>query len=321
MIFLKKFYAIATAAVLLTSVFSGCSSDDSESSGSKQQSTTSAESIPEIASAASTDIIAETTTVPASEVQSETARSAEKHEIKREEGVYVYDNARLLDSAASAECNEYAKSLYTSKLLNVAVVTADDLFGLSPDEYAANAYNDLYSGRGSGMLFLLNNASGDDILYLHGNAERYVSQEAKDEAYYWGTKEIVSGEYAKAAMRMLKLAEGCPQYVFDNAGLLEITKAQELEEAFASSDKSAALLITSNQTETKNEDLIKEYYSRRFSSEGGILIMIDTHSGTALAYSGDNEVPSEISEAVKKAADLSAAGDHMAAVNTIAEAL
>ena len=324
MIFLNKFYAIVFSAIVLSSVFTGCASEDGSSSSSKVQVTTSAESVPEVASSAKvTEIptnVSIAVTENVTEQTSQTEKTTEKHEFKRENDSFICDEANILSETDIAECNEAIRKLYNDKLLNVAVVTANDLHSMSPNDYAVSAYNDLFSGRGSGMVFLVNNASGNDVLYLHGNCEKYISQDDKNEAFYWGTNEIVSGQYSKAIKRMLALAEKCPDYVFDNAGLFEAVQLQELESDFASGNGSAAFLITSNQTEISNDDLIKEYYSRRFSGKNGVMIMLDLHSKAIIAYSNET-VPDAIGEAVKKANESSAKSDFAAAAKTIAEAV
>ncbi|MBR4628134.1 MAG: TPM domain-containing protein [Ruminococcus sp.] len=242
-----------------------------------------------------------------------------KHEITPTAGKYVYDEAKILSQDVYNECNDYAAMLFDKYLINAAVVTTDKLEGKSPYDYAAAAYDDIYEGRGSGFLLLINNDTGDDILYLTGSCETYVTAEAKNEAFYWATSEIVEGNYRNAILRLLRLGENCPEYIFDNAGILSAQQRGEIERILSEGSGKNAILITSNSTGKSNEQILEEYYARR-CKDGGIMAMIDSASNTVIIHSKDT-VPSGVDAALKKANTSAKAGEYEAAARTMAEAL
>lgn len=141
MIFLKKIFSVLTALLSAAALLTGCSDKDNRDKTEKSSAVSSEESVTDSNSAdASSEAASEPQTV---------------HEIHRDitkaEGTYVYDYAKLLSKDAFEECNNYTEWLYENFLINAAVITVDDLEGMSPEEYAEKAYIDLYSGRGSGL--------------------------------------------------------------------------------------------------------------------------------------------------------------------------
>ena len=266
----------------------------------------------------------ETTTQPSSEETSAepaTAPAVTVHpDLKPAEGTYVYDKAKLLDSETTAACNDYAELLYEKYLINAAVVTVDKLEGQDAYTYAAEAYNDIYNGMGSGLLFLFNNDTGTDILYKTGSCQSYISDEAEKDAFYWATKEIVSGDVKNALLRMLQLGEKCPEFVFNNAGLLTNEQAGELERILSSGKNEAAILLTSNSTGKTNEEVLKSYYERRFKDGKGYMAMIDSQTKKVIVHSAQ-QMPSGADAALKKASDYAAKEDYNSAARTIAEAI
>ena len=311
MIFLKKILILTVSAITAASFAGGCSLKKTVSSKSPSEPSTSAS---EQTSSAVQTLTEPSQLVTAPEV------TPSKHEITPAEGVYVYDEAKVFSSDAYNACNDYAEVLYEKYLINAAVVTTDGLEGNTPYEYAAKAYEDIYSGRGSGLLLLINNDTGSDCLYLSGSCETYIPSDAQNEAFYWATAEIVDGDYKTAALRILQLGERCPEHVFDNAGLLSMQITGEIERILSVPDKDLAILLTSNSTDRTNEQILEEYYKRRCKDGTGIMAMIDSQSGKVIVHSSQT-IPSELGSALKKANESAAAKDYETAARTIAEAL
>ena len=308
---MKKSLFLTAMIVSAASLISGCSFSKTSKVGEKSTSSAVSETQSVTDEAAQEESSAEKPTPPALEPS--------RHEITRADGVYVYDEAKILSQEDSAACNDYCEMLYEKYLINAAVVTTSELAGKSPYDYAAESYDDIYNGRGSGLLLLINNATGSDILYLTGSCGNYITQEMQKEAFYWATAEIIDGDYKTAALRMLRLGENCPEYVFDNAGILEKETVGEFERIISGSGGKNALLITINSTDRTNEQILEEYYKRR-CQDGGIMAMIDAHSKSAVVHSSGN-VPSDVDAALKKANASAAKGEFEAAARTLAEAL
>lgn len=290
------FLAILAAAVMLA----GCSSDDKSGSASESSSKSPASEA----------------SVEASSV-SETEPVTLPHGITPAEGTYIYDNAGVMDEAAFSECNDYAEWLYENYLINTAVVTIDDLGGLSAEEYAANAYQEIYGGAGSGLLLLVNNDTNKDILYKTGRCLTSIDENAEKQALYWATQDIVSGDYKSAVLRLMQLGELCPQYVFDNGGIFTDEQINSLEALCSESPSDFTVLATVNSTESTNEEICRTYYHRHYKDHFGFMVMVDTVSSTVLVMK-DGKVVVDLGNGVLESANqLAASGDYYGAVNAI----
>ncbi|HBB19475.1 MAG TPA: hypothetical protein DCZ62_03435, partial [Ruminococcus sp.] len=236
------------------------------------------------------------------------------------EGTYVYDNAGVLSGEAFSACNDYAGHLYKDYLINAAVVTAKSLGDKSVYDYAADAYNEIYSGRGSGLLLVINEAGGSDYLFRSGSCAAFIDDDSLNTAFFWATKDIVAGDYQSAVLRLMQLGEMCPERVFDNGGLLTSEEIAQLEEALERCEGDVALLATSNGTGTPNEDIARSYLERRFGQGNGIMIMLDAQSKSTAVVSG-GELPSELSKAKTEADKSASSGKYAEAAMKLIEAL
>lgn len=303
---MKRFYAIAAAAALACTLFCGCSRKKTGKADSTAQTdpvlTTAAESIPELSSDADNENL------------------PDERDFKPAEGSYVYDNAKILSKEEVSACNNYAEWLYENYLINTAVVTTDSLDDKAPYDYAADAYNKIYEGKGSGLLLLINNDTNIDILYKTGSCNTFISAEDSDLALYWATKEIVAGDYKSAVLRMLKLAENCPQHIFDNAGIFSIEQITALEAVFSSYENEVSLLATNNPSEIPNEDILRSYYDRRYKDSKGYMLMLDAYSKSLIAFS-EEPLPDSFEAALKKANESVKKGDYQGAVKAAADAI
>lgn len=59
---------------------------------------------------------------------------------------FVFDDAGLLSESDYSKLNEYTAWLSETFKINAAVVTASDIGGKTPEEYASDYYNELYGG-------------------------------------------------------------------------------------------------------------------------------------------------------------------------------
>ena len=288
MIFLRKILSAAVFMTALTLIVSGCSFDKSTDEKEKR---------------------VEATSQPFTERAVETAS-----------GNYVFDNAGLLDAEDMKACNDYAGWLYSEKLINAAVVTVNDLGGKAPYDYALDEYNRIYEGKGSGLVVLVNNATNEDVVFRTGSCLTNISQKSQENAVYWATKEFIGGDYRKGIMRLLQLGELSPDNIVDNAEVFQWEEITKLEKALSSCDESVMLIASRNGSDTPNEDILKNYYSRRYPDGKGVMLMIDINSKTIIAYS-DKELPDKLRSVLKSADELAAKEDYYGAVNNIIESL
>lgn len=304
MIFLKKILALILTSILASSAFAGC--------GEKKNKNDKSAITPEQNfSAASTSDVQTSSSEPA------TAPPVAIGSIEKAEGKFIYDNAGILSSADYDIINNYVGMLYTDYLINAAVVTSDDLGGLTPEQFAEEAYIDIYSGRGSGLLLLINNDTNEDYLYKKGSCQASVSEQDEKLAFYWATREIISGDIRNAVLRIMKLGEGGSQHIFDNVGAFSAESVSVLESACTSSSVSISVLATTNGTQSSNEEICQSYCDRRYSGEAGIMIMLDTATDTITTVSSGSTLPDSLETALTSANTLAAEKKYTEAVNSL----
>lgn len=300
---MKKFFMLFLASGM---ILSGCSKEKSRSKADNNVNVST-----EVFSSDSTD---------ESETAAITVPKPIEHVLERADGTYVYDNAKLLTSEVSSFCNDYAEYLYETHLINAAVVTADDLGGRAPEEFAEEAYNTIYEGKGSGLLLLINNDTNRDILYKTGSCLNNITPEAEKEAFYWSTMDIVEGDYKTAVHRIMQLGENCPRHIFDNGGIFTAETITALEATLAGYSSDVSILATTNSTDKKNEEILKSYYDRRYHDGKGYMIMFDAKTSAVIAYSNE-AMPSGYENVLKNANELAKKGNTEGALRLAADAL
>lgn len=300
---MKKIFIVLLASGIM---FSGCSKDKSRSKTADNEQT-SAQTVSE-----NTSDISET--IPVSE------HKPIEHVLEPADGTYVYDNAKLFSAEDAAFCNDYAEFLYENFLINAAVVTTSVLDGRSPEDFAAEAYNRIYGGKGSGLLLLINNDTNKDILYKTGSCLRNIEAADENEAFYWSTRDIVEGDYKTAVHRLMQLGENCPQHVFDNGGILSDETLTSLEVSLVGYKNDVSILATTNSTDMTNEELLKSYYERRYHDGKGYMVMLDAKTSSVSAYSKE-PMPTGYEDVLKKANELVKKGDAKGALINAADAL
>lgn len=300
---MKKIFMILLASGI---ILSGCSGDKSRSRTVDNENTST-----ENASENTSDT---SETIPVSE------HKPIEHILEAADGTYVYDNAKLFSSEEASFFNDYAEFLYEDFLINAAVVTTENLDGRSPEDFAAEAYNTIYEGKGSGLLLLINNDTKRDILYKTGSCLRNIDAEDENEAFYWSTKNIVEGDYKTAVHRLMHLGENCPQHIFDNGGILSDEALTSLEVALVGYKNDVSILATTNSTDMTNDELLQSYYERRYHDGKGYMVMFDAKTTSILVYSKES-LPSGYENILKKANELAKKGDTEGALILAADAL
>lgn len=134
------------------------------------------------------------------------------------------------------------------------------------------------------------------------------------------TREIISGDYKSAILRLMQLGEACPQHIFDNAGIFNAEEIASIETLCSESGKEISVLATSNSTESTNEEICRTYYKRRYQDKDGYMIMLDTVSGTVIAVS-EGDLPSGTDDKLEAASTFAASKNYINAVETAVSAL
>ncbi len=254
-------------------------------------------------------------------VPSETAKNREatsqpftERIVEPSDGTYVFDKASLLSAEDLRACSDYAGWLYENKLINAAVITTNDLEGKAPYDYAAEQFSEIYEGKGSGLVVLINNATNEDIVYRTGSCLVNIGQKTADNAMYWATKEIIGGDYRSGIMRLLQLGEVCPEHMIDNSQVFAYEDIQPIEKRLSALKKDVTILSTRNGSSISNEEILKTYYKRKYKDVKGIMLMLDINTKTIIAYS-DDKLPDKLKKELRSANELAARDDYIAAVN------
>lgn len=244
---------------------------------------------------ASTSIQTEATTkvldrVPVTEAETATVRKTPASTIS---SAYIKDNAGIMTDEDIQLCDQLISELRSSRMLNAAVVTIDDLGGAEPYNYSAKCYSEIFTAdKNNGILFLINNDTNEDILYKSGIMT--IDPDAEKEALFQATQEIVAGNYGAAASRMLRLGEICPSHIFDNAGFFTPQQIADIEKAAAEYGTELSVCTVGSLIDI-DHTASNIFYQRRYPEKNGILLLIDG-SGTTAAYS-DMSIPQNLRNA------------------------
>ena len=118
---------------------------------------------------------------------------------------FVFDDAGILSDGEYDSLNTYTAWIAETFKINAAVVITDDIGGKSPSEFAEEYYTGLYSG--DGILFLLNNDTGNDYFYRKGVPAKFITAADIEMLCAGISPWIVTGDYIGAAERVLETAE------------------------------------------------------------------------------------------------------------------
>lgn len=194
----------------------------------------------------------------------ETETAAESQEPQQYSGEpHVFDECGVLDAAALAHYNAYLEELADSRLICTAAVITDSLGGAKPESYAQNYYRNLY-GTESGFLVLVNNDTGQDVIYREGVCSTYITDTALPIAQ--ATPHLVEGDYAGALDILLKPGENLPEYIYDRTGSLSAEQMQTLLETAQTIKKRSCLLLT-KETPSPEEEQTPEQALAAYAEE------------------------------------------------------
>ncbi|MBQ9956369.1 MAG: TPM domain-containing protein [Ruminococcus sp.] len=248
----------------------------------------------------STDDSVNTTTAPTEpSTLPEPPQEAFAQTLTMAEGVYIYDNAKVLSQEDFSNCNNYAEWLYKNCFINVAVVTTDSIGDMTPAKYAETSYNDLYGNGGNGLLLLINNDTNEDYLFKTGACSYQISQDDEASAFYTATAEIINGDYKSAILRLLGLGEAS-QFVLDEAGVFLDDHFTDLETLCSQSQLNCSVVATGSSGAITTEQLCRSYYDRKYKDGSGVMIMLDT-SIPSLTVVSDGLLPDNLNDIIAEA--------------------
>lgn len=203
---------------------------------------------------------------------------------------FVFDDAGILSDGEYDSLNTYTARIAETFKINAAVVITDDIGGKSPSEFAEEYYAGLYSE--DGILFLLNNDTGNDYFYRKGVPAKFITAADIEMLFAEISPWIVTGDYIGAAERVLETAElKLPEYITDRTGLLEKEEISGINSILkdAAGESSLNVFLVSSTGEQTTEDYAKAKFSQYYDSDSdsAMLVINISDSSSYVCASGN----------------------------------
>ena len=110
--------------------------------------------------------------VPAETVPAVTETNAAPAEPAAQEVSCISDPGHLLTQEENAQLSAAIEELSARQMIRAALVLTQDLGGSTPEAYAAAQYAAMCGAGNDGFLVLVNDATGQDLIYTEGIAHR-----------------------------------------------------------------------------------------------------------------------------------------------------
>lgn len=191
---------------------------------------------------------------------------------------HILDPDKVLDTALRTNLNQSAAKIARQYHLNLTIDIVQKLGDQKPAAYAQADYEALYPADSSGMLFLINNDTGEDYLYVSGDCGRFLTDSVRTELLIRISPMLAVSDYQQAVQTVLDtIAEVCPAHVFDQAGAMDPADIADLEDTakqLYTSKKLTAVVCTSEDASQEAADAL---FEKLYGTEtDGILLMLDT---------------------------------------------
>lgn len=196
---------------------------------------------------------------------------------------FVIDDAKLFSSSDYSALNEHTAWLAHTFKINAAVVTADDLGGKDPQEYAEDCYEKLYGGS-NGIMLLINNDSGEDFLLRKGAPSLFITDSDAELLFSEISPLLVTEKYKEAADKALDYAElSLPEFAADRTNKMtneEITEVNNILSGVNNDSESLSMIFIGDIGERKISDYAKEQADKYL--EGGLdraIMVVNVQTG------------------------------------------
>lgn len=243
---MKKTYKFILLPLLTLLIFSGCEKIDNEPQSSASGSSKSS-------------------------VQEETSAESEN------EPVLININT---DGKKGNDGIDAYESLCQQKFkINFSVVIIDDLGGRSAKEYAENSYKKLYGGA-DGVLFLINNDTGNDYILRKGAPANFISDSDVTMLLTKISPMLVTENYTDAVKSVCELFEqNLPKFAIDRTGKMkkeEITEINNMLSEVSDGTESLSVIYVKSTDGKKLADYAKAQEEKLFTytDSGSHAVMI-----------------------------------------------
>lgn len=225
------------------------------------------------------------------------------------ENTCVYDDSLVLTDAEYDSLNSYTAWFSQTFKINAAIVLTDDIGDSSPEEFAKNYYENYYSG--DGLLFLINNDTGNDYLYRKGVPAKLISDSDTQMLYAEISPMLALEEYSAAAGKVLETAETLlPEHFTDRTGKLDAEKINSIDQYIReNSDENICIYYVSGTGDEKIEDFSQKRLDMFYeeNTDAALLVIDGTNGNNYLCLSGNmnylSDSRAEITKAVKDCFD------------------
>lgn len=220
--------------------------------------------------------------IAASDAEQSTEKQLKARDRKIDtEKEFVFDDAGILTDGEYDNLNNYVAWFSKAFKINAAVVLTDDIEDSEPSEYAKNYYNALY--KGDGILFLINNDTGEDHFYRNGVPAAFISDSDVLMLFSEISPMLALENYVAAAELVLETAEGLlPEYFTDRSGVLkkeEISQYNKIIEK-AAGDNSLNIYYVEGTGNDSLDDFSKKRFKMFYEENAdAAMLVIDGNNG------------------------------------------
>lgn len=203
-------------------------------------------------------------------------KSADPEPVIDTNGKYVFDDAKAIPDKQLDQINSTAGSVSFRYKINFAAATVAKLGDKSAKDYAESYYKKLY-GDSDGILFLINNDTGNDYILRKGAPSKFISDSDVEMLFSRISPMLVTGNYADAVSLTTELAENSlPEFAIDRTGKMKKEEIQDINSILTGNNESFSVIYV-NSTEGKSmADYAKEQKEKFFSplDSGSRAVMI-----------------------------------------------
>lgn len=197
---------------------------------------------------------------------------------------FVFDDSKLLSTSDYNKINEYAAWLSKTFKINCAVVIAENLGGKSAAEYAENYYKKLYKSS-NGIMFLINNDTGNDYILRKGAPAHFISDSDIEMLFTEISPLLVTGNYTDAVSRTFELFElSLPEFAIDRTNNMkkeEIIEINSMLSEACGNGESLSIIFTSNTENKKISDYAKEQYEKYYTTDSDSVALMVVNTSNA----------------------------------------
>lgn len=190
---------------------------------------------------------------------------------------HILDLCKALSSKETDELNTYAAWIEKTFKVRVAVVITDDLEKSAPDKYAKNIYSELY-GKEAGILFLVNNETGNDIIYRKGYPSNFISDSDIESFLLEVSPLLVTGNAFDPIQRFFETAEAhLLEFAADYSGTLDKKKLTEVNDSiseYAEEGENISVIYISGTGDRKMPEYAEELSKRFFGKDEDSALMV-----------------------------------------------